>query len=218
MRILLLVLILCPGLALAGAWQRETGSGFASATVRLGWPQDVNTWQSYEPTSKYFTLYFEYAIAPKLMLGMDLGHAVSGRSKTVAFVQFPLLNRDTGPKIGGQLGFGKVAEEKVVRPAVMFGWGMPNGWLSIDAAVELGLDADITDWKVDMTWGRNLPKGRKLLVQLQTGETSLDPLFLRVAPSVVTPLNDHLKVESGVSFGLHGDTSMGVTFGLWSEF
>jgi len=218
MRLLVLLLLLLPGLATAGAWQRKTGTGFASATVRLGWPQDIDTWQSYAPVSQYFTLYFEYAVAPRLMLGLDLGHAVSGRSKSVAFVQVPLRDRDTGPKIGAQIGFGQVASNRVLRPGLMIGWGLPKGWLSIDSAMELGLDADITDWKVDMTWGRNLPKGRKLLIQLQTGETSLDPLFLRIAPSIVTPLRGNLLLESGVSFGLHGDSSMGLTTGIWTEF
>lgn len=217
-RVLLFCLICAPCLVQAGAWQRDTGSGFASATARLGWPQDIQSWESYAPTSQYFTLYFEYAVAPRLMLGADLGHAVSGRSKSVVFMQVPLLNRDTGPKIGAQLGFGLVAQEKVVRPGLMLGWGLPKGWLSIDSAVELGVETDITDWKVDMTWGRRLPKDRKLLIQLQTGETSLDPLFFRVAPSIVTPVSEQFKLETGVSIGLYGDTSMGIIMGVWSEF
>ena len=59
--------------AMAGAWQREPGHGFASTAVRLSWPQDVTHWTSRKPTQTYYTLYVEYGVTPRLTLGLDLG-------------------------------------------------------------------------------------------------------------------------------------------------
>lgn len=216
--LLCLVLICTAGALSAGAWQREPGSGFAAATVRLGWPQNLNHWTSYAPTSQYNTLYLEYGLTPRLTLGADLGHAVSGRSKSIVFLQFPLRTASHGPKIAAQLGVGVVAQERVIRPGLSMGWGRPNGWVSVDSAVEIGLESGSTDWKVDMTWGRNMARGHKIMLQVQTGETAIDPPFIRIAPAIVRPLGKRLKIETGAAIGLYGDTSMGLTMGLWADF
>jgi hypothetical protein len=209
---------LAAGQAPAGAWPREAGSLFATATMRLGWPQDITTWTSTEPAQVYRTIYLEYGLTDRVTLGLDLGRAVSGADKTIAFVQYPLRDRDTGAKVTAQLGFGTVAGAQVVRPGLSVGWGLPRGWLSFDAVAELARGRAAADYKLDATWGRNLPGERKLIVQLQTGDTATDPPFARLAPSIVTPLYTGVKLESGLSWGLSGDTSMGVTLGLWAEF
>lgn len=217
-RAVLFIVICAPSLGLAGAWQRAPGTGFAATSVRLTWPQNVAVWTGLAPTGRYNTLYIEYGLTPRLTLGLDVGRSVSGQSKTVAFLQMPIRNRDKGPKIAAQLGVGKVADQTVIRPGLSLGWGLDHGWLAIDSVTEFGLEQGNIDWKADVTWGRNLNKGRKLMVQIQTGETTIDPLFARIAPSLVTPLNDRLMLETGVSMGLVGDSSMGVTVGMWMEF
>lgn len=209
---------LSAGAAQAGAWPRDKGSLFATATIRLAWPQDIATWTSTNPTQVYRTIYLEYGLTRKVTLGLDLGRAVSGAGKTVAFVRYPLRDRDTGPAISGQMGIGRIAGAQVVRPGLSVGWGLPHGWLSLDGIAEVGLKDGTTDYKLDVTWGRNLPRDRKLIVQLQTGDTHADPPFARIAPSFVMPINRRVRMEGGVAWGLAGDTAMGVTFGLWSEF
>ncbi len=206
--------------AQAGAWPRQKGAGFASSAVRLSWPQDVSTWVSAEPTSNYYTTYLEYGLTDRLTIGFDLGHAVSGSGKKIAFFQLPLRNKDRGPVVSGQLGFGQISGDWVLRPGVSFGWGRPNGWVSIDSVAEIHLDRGTTDYKLDVTWGRNLPRDRKLIVQIQTGETALDPAFVRLAPSLVTPLGrrKRVKLETGATWGLTGDTSMGLKMGVWLDF
>ena len=93
----LLLCLMLPGSAVAGAWQRETGRVFVATTIRLGWPQDITTWTSMEPTSQYNTVYMEYGLSPRMTLGLDLGRAVSGASKAVGFVQIPLRQAERGP-------------------------------------------------------------------------------------------------------------------------
>ncbi|MGR3495583.1 hypothetical protein [Citreimonas sp.] len=209
---------LAAGAAQAGAWPREKGSLFATATVRLSWPQDIATWTSTEPTQVYRTIYVEYGMSEDLTLGMDLGRAVSGANKTILFAQYPLRRGGRGPAVSGQLGFGRIAGAQIVRPGLSVGWGLPRGWLSLDGVAEIGLRDGATDYKLDMTWGWNVYRDSKLIVQIQTGDTQADPPFTRLAPSIVVPINRRLQLESGVSWGLHGDTAMGVTLGLWSEF
>lgn len=206
------------GDAHAGAWPRAKGGTFASASVRLSWPQDVTTWTSTAPTDDYRTLYIEHGLTDRITLGLDFGHGVSGARKGVVFVQLPLRNRDNGPKVSAQLGLGRIRDETVLRPGLSVGWGLPNGWLSFDSVAEWHVDSQSSDVKLDATWGHNLPGGRKLILQVQTGQEEDDPYFIRLAPSLVTPLGKYLKLEGGGTWGLTGDMSMGVMFGLWAEF
>ncbi|CUH75370.1 hypothetical protein [Tropicibacter naphthalenivorans] len=204
--------------AQAGAWPRTKGTGFGSAAVRLSWPQNIQHWTSAMPTQQYYTLYLEYGLTDRVTLGLDLGRSVSGAAKTVAFVQMPIRNKDSGPKISGQLAFGRVAGDMVIRPGLSLGWGLQKGWFSVDSVAEIHLPDKKTDYKLDITWGRNLPRDRKLILQLQTGDTAEDPPFARFAPSYVRPLKGKYQLETGVTVGLIGDSSMGIKFGLWADF
>ena len=204
--------------ALAGAWPREQGSTFAAAGVSLRWPQDLSHWTSTAPTQEYRTLYLEYGLTDRVTLGLDLGRSVSGDDKSIAFVQFPLRASDRGPKIALQLGFGKIGDDPILRPGLSLGWGLAKGWMSAEAVAEVATSDGSTDVKLDMTWGRKLPGDRKLILQMQLGDPEDDPAFARFAPSLVIPLRSNLKTEIGATWGLAGDSSMGLRFGLWAEF
>jgi len=186
--------------------------------VRLGWPQDMSSWTSLDPTQDYSTLFFEYGLTDRLTLGFDIGHSVGGSGKSVLFLQWPLRQAETGAQVTAQFGLGTIAGQKVLRPGVSVGWGLKNGWLSIDSVAEAYVDSGRTDLKMDVTWGRNLPRDRKLILQIQTGQPDGYDPFARVAPSLVVPLRGPVKLETGVTWGLTGDTSMGLKMGLWTEF
>ncbi len=209
---------LCASFVQAGAWPREKGSSFFSMSVRLGWPQDVTHWISNDPTDQYRTAYFEYGLTDKVTLGFDLGNSVSGDGKAIGFVQFPLRNQDTGPKVALQFGLGQISGDRVVRPGLSIGWGLKKGWIGIESFMEMRADTGVSDYKVDFTWGRNLAKDRKLIMQLQTGIQHGDPAFARIAPSVVFPVHKRIKLETGATYGLTGDSSMGLKLGFWTEF
>lgn len=106
----------------------------------------------------------------------------------------------------------------VLRPGLSLGLGFRHGWLSADGLAEISLGSGETDYKLDLTWGLNLWEERKLIVQFQTGQQFGDPAFVRIEPTIVQPLTKRLKTQIGGSYGLLGDTSMGLTFGLWAEF
>src|SRR6056297_663813 len=128
--------------ACAGAWPRAQGDGFGSVSVRLGWPQDVETWSSLEPTQDYSTIYLEYGLTDKLTLGADIGHSVSGSGKTVLFLQWPLRQTDSGMQASAQLGVGLISGTRVVRPGLSVGWGLETGWISVDLVAETYLQSE----------------------------------------------------------------------------
>ena len=206
-----------PHALFAGAWPREVGTGFASAAMRLSWPQDL----SRRSPDDYATVYLEYGIRPRLTMGLDLGHSVSGQGKTVVFARTPLLTSDH-LVASVELGFGEINKTPVIRPGLSLGRGIENahgyGWLSLDARAEHAWQVQQTDWKLDLTFGTALPRNLTGILQIQTGLQAGDPFFARLAPSVVFSVTKATRIELGVTYGLVGDTSMGVMVGAWHSF
>lgn len=204
--------------AVAGPWPREDGAGFFSATARFVWPYDA---QGGAARNTYLTLYSEYGLTDRLTGGLDLGHSVSGDSKMIAFLRLPLPAPE-GWAMATELGFGSIAGETVFRPTLSVGRGLDGprgaGWISLEGTVEYGLGTGETDLKLDATWGQALPGDRVLIFQVQGGQPAGEPAFLRLAPSLVTPLRGGLRAEVGVTVGLAGNTGLGLLFGLWRDF
>ncbi|MCT4557820.1 MAG: hypothetical protein N4A61_07140 [Pelagimonas sp.] len=213
-----LLLLACASSVQAGAWPREQGTGFASAAVRPSWSRDASAINLRYPQGNYRTIYIEYGVTDRLMLGLDLGRSVSGGTKTVGFLQIPLKSGGPGPAMSLQLGFGEISDTLVARPGFAIGWGIDDGWVSLDGIVEYQIEARQADLKLDATYGRNLRNNRSLILQLQTGKQEGDPYFARFAPSLVSPVGKHVKIETGGAVGLTGDNSIGLKFGIWSEF
>lgn len=213
----ILSLLLCPPDAQAGPWPRREGSTFVSADVRLSWPKHLLAGLPGE-MMQYYTLYVEYGLTERLTLGLDLGRSVSGNGKTVVFLQYPLRSRDRGLQATAQLGFGRISGKAVVRPGLALGWGGKLGWTSAEAVAEIRPETGMTDLKLDLTLGVNLFEDSKWILQMQTGAPQEAPEFARIATSVILPLPHGLKAETGVTWGLEGDESFGVKFGLWKEF
>lgn len=215
---LLIILLLFASPVHSGAWPREQGTSFATGTVRLVWPRDLST---SKPQSTYVTLYYEYGLTDRLTLGLDLGHSVSGDGKTTGFLRVPLtVNSNWVAAV--ELGGGLINDRQVLRPSLSLGRGLSGrhgaGWLSVDSSLEIDLSDGATDMKVDMTYGTTLPKGRKLILQVQTGVEAGQNPFVRLAPSIVTPLRNGLQIEAGVTLGLTDNTGIGMMFGLWRDF
>ncbi|NDV48072.1 MULTISPECIES: hypothetical protein [unclassified Salipiger] len=222
MRHLLLHALICTLLGTAatplraGAWLQPPGRGFASTTTRLSWAQDqpVQNWPRAE--MRYDTFYLEYGASRRLTFGTDLGRAISGGGKAVAFVRFPLLG--TGPlRVAGELGLGQIEGVRALRPGLSVGFGLEQGWLNADLLAEIR-EAEGTDYKLDLTLGLRLPRKARLILQIQSGAQQGDEAFARLAPSLVLPLRRRLQIEIGANQGLTGDDSSGIFMGLWSEF
>ncbi|QFS81443.1 hypothetical protein FIU97_01170 [Roseivivax sp. THAF40] len=208
---------LLPASAIAGAWPREKGTGFVSTVTYLSWPQNYLLWESYAPETRYDTLYLEYGLTARWTVGLDLGRSVSGAEKVVAFARRPLARPDAWLQIAAEIGAGQIDGDTVLRPGLSLGYGWDGGWVNADLLAEHFSDRSETDVKLDLTYGRTLGR-HKLMMQVQAGKQAGDEAFVRLVPSIVTPIWRKVSLEIGATYGVTGDESMGLKLGIWTEF
>ena len=214
--------------ASSGAWPRDKGHGFVSGsalysisladverTLTLGDSRDISI-------NSYTALYMEYGLTDRLTVGLDLGHSVAGKVKSVGFVRWPLPELGNGHRIALEIGTGRIDGQNAIRPGISYGrgisWRQWSGWLAIDTLAEYRPKTASVDIKVDATFGLNMEKGRKAILQIQMGEQDGDPPFARLVGSVVTPVYKRTHLELGFLSGLSGDDQVGVKLGFWHEF
>ncbi|GGG71375.1 hypothetical protein GCM10011415_19020 [Salipiger pallidus] len=215
---LMAALTLSGGPAQAGAWMRETSSWFVSTTTRLVWPKDVPAAKARADGWTYHTIYAEYGVSERLTLGVDIGVPREGEPKVIVFMRKPIRQPDTGTQIAWDLGVGTIAGDTVIRPGLGIGRGLENGWLNADAMAEISVGEAGMAFKLDLTYGINLARDRKIVLQVQSSKTAEDPFSATFAPSVIFPLTDSLSAEVGGSYGFHEDETMGLLLGLWADF
>ncbi len=224
MRILAaLVLLLCltPGDAGAGPWPREMGTWFVSSDIRFAWSHDPALRDGWRPGSADYAVYAEYGLPRDLTLGLDLGHTGSVTARSILFLRIPLRDSDSGLKLSADIGLGKIDDRTVLRPGLSFGKGFEafgtSGWFTVDTQTELSPDVS-PDIKLDLSYGINLDGGTKLILQLQSGKPGDADSFARLAPSLVVPLGGNRHLDLGLLYGVTGDDSFGVKFGIWQTF
>ncbi|WP_137702965.1 hypothetical protein [Marimonas lutisalis] len=202
--------------AQAGAWPREKGKVFLSASTRVAGTSLAG------PYSIYSTTYLEYGLTDRLTVGLDVGHAISGQGKAVVFLRYPLALGKDPNRFAVELGLGTIAGEPAIRPGFSYGRGVSlgqsSGWFNVDTFAEYRGTNRRIDLKSDITFGLDPPGPLKALVQLQTGISQGDPSFARLAPSLLYEFGSRSHIELGLTAGLIGDTQMGVKLGFWREF
>lgn len=215
-----LILLLVTGLGIeplhAGAWPRGEGNHFFSSTLRVA-ASDPDG-----PFSTYTTFYYEYGLNDRITLGADIGRAVSGEIKAVAYARLPIFARSKRNKFALEFGIGSIAGAVVVRPGLSFGRGVStrwgHGWVAVESVAEIAVETAQVDLKADFTFGIDIRPKAKLILQLQTGAPHSDPYFARFAPSVVVRLAPKTLIEFGLTAGLVGDDQLGLKIGIWREF
>ncbi|WP_296765883.1 hypothetical protein [Sediminimonas sp.] len=212
--VLILLMLLWPAApARAGAWLRAPGEGLAVVSLYAGAPR----------ARPYAGVYAEFGMAPRLAAGVDLGRAVSGSTKAVAFLRRSLpVPWPHGMVAAAELGLGRIAGQAVLRPGLSLGNGLEgwlgDGWLAVDTVVEIGLERRTLDIKTDVTLGLRIRDGRKVMVQIQTGQSAGDPPFARLVPSLVMELRPGLRLELGLTQTLRGPSRTGAKIALWRAF
>ncbi|MCH2095155.1 MAG: hypothetical protein MK160_08575 [Rhodobacteraceae bacterium] len=216
---LFFILLLLGGQVSAGAWPRDKGTWFGSTAIRFAWPR--GQWPLEAP-AQYYTLYMEYGLTDQVTLGLDAGRSVSGAGKTILFARYPIRNRNTGLKVGAELGAGRIDGAFVIRPGLSLGYGFAakrgSGWISVDTVAEMTLETSNTDFKADITYGRSMPNGTKWILQLQSGKPANQDMFLRFAPSLVIDLKKGRMFEVGATIGAKNDSEIGLKIGMWHHF
>lgn len=212
----LLAAYLAASPALAGAWPRTKGEVFLAAATR------VVAARAEGPYSIYSNAYLEYGLGDRLTLGFDIGHGISGATKTIAFVQHPLPIRSDRHRFAAQIGVGQISGEVTLRPGFSYGFGFGHasgtGWFAIDSVAEIRLASGRTDYKSDITLGMSHGSRMKTILQVQTGLSHGDPSFIRLAPSLVIRTGARTHLELGMTRGLVGDHRTGLKLGFWRAF
>jgi hypothetical protein len=203
--------------ARAGAWPREKGTGFFTGSSRIAGPSLGG------PIAVYSASYLEYGLGRDLTLGLDLGHGVSGRSKAIMFLRYPIRMPGNGHHVAIELGVGTIAGEPALRPGLSYGRGFStrrggSGWMAADGFAEYTPRSGRVDLKADLTLGFNHGTRFKSIFQVQTGLSRGDPSFVRLAPSMVMRMGRNTHIELGVTAGLVGDRELGFKLGFWRDF
>ena len=199
----------------AGAWPREKGRGFLATATRAGFTDPAG------PYAIYSTGYLEYGLGRGYTIGLDIGHAISGRSKAVLFLRLPPFEPVPGHLLALEIGAGRIAGEQTLRPGLSYGHaihGRRPGWFSIEGVFEYRPASARRDFKADITLGINHGNRLKTILQVQTGVSTGDPSFIRLAPSVVYRVSAKSHIEIGATAGLRGDSEYGLKLGFWREF
>ncbi len=213
---LALLLLAFASVAHAGAWPRGKGNGFAMVSLQATAPSLSG------PVSYYTSSYVEFGLTDKLTLGSDVGHSVSGNSKALLFLSYPIATLGEKHHFAAEISFGRIAGDTVVRPGLNYGFGFENrigkGWFTLDSLFEHHIDRGHTDVKADITLGFNHERGFKSILQLQLGKQRGDNGFARLAPSFAMPMGRKMHFELGFSTELRGPKAYGIKAGLWRAF
>lgn len=210
--------------AQAGAWPREQGSVFVSASYRA--VADVAALGSLRALMQdgYNALYAEYGLTPRLTLGLDAGYAMDGRFSGVGFARWSLDNGSGRNRLALSLGAGLAGPpgETLVQlgahwgTSLSFGWS--DGWMGLDLTAIQRLETDGIAAKADFTFGLAPSDGWKAILQLQAGSYPGADAYLRLAPSIVRRTGAASHIEIGLEAELLGSGMVGAKIGSWIEF
>lgn len=213
---LLALLIILGAQAQAGAWPREKGKTFLSFSTQIEGPNEFGLYDTFA------TVYGEYGLTEKLTLGIDLGGSAVEMTKAIAFARLPIGHDTRETKLAIELGIGQVGGNTALRPGLSIGRGLTlgdrHGWATIDTRFVLFKGRSGHLLESDATLGLNATDKIKLIVQLQTGAPKGDPLYMRLAPSVVIEKKPGHHLEFGVTAGLLETSEMGIKIGSWRNF
>jgi hypothetical protein len=231
----LLILCLTAPSALAGPWPRGEGESFLSFALE------------YSDSRDYAGLYAEYGLTEKLTLGLDIGGTSSAAKKAIAFARWPVGNPQGRLRMAAQLGLGYGERWRTppftlvitgggplpplpgprpkMRPVLQTGFSLGrglklmghDGWITLDTRAEMD-DAFTSHYAADATIGLTVPKGHKLIVQVQTGATDTGNSWAKLAPAYVLKLSDRRHLEMGLVAGMAGDSDIAARLGLWQNF
>ena len=213
---LLVLLIVLAAQVHAGPWPREKGKAFLSFSSQVEGPNEFGLYDSFA------TLYAEYGLTDTLTLGIDLGGSATQMTKAVAFARLPIGRADNKTKLAIELGLGQVGGDNALRPGLSLGRGITvgerNGWATIDTRFVMFTDSSDYLLENDFTVGLNTTDKSKLIIQFQTGAPKGNPLYIRLASSVVIERKPSHHLELGVTAGLMQTSSYGFKIGTWRNF
>ncbi len=229
---LLLFMCLLTGHAMAGAWPREPKQIFLSTSVERD--TDGNA---------YASLYAEYGLADRRVLGVEIGHTDVGETNALIWLQRPLGTGEGPNQWSYALGGGAIERDGEFLPLgqATLSWGRGfqdfwnGGWLSADARIKVagrnnivrqqqGLSAaefsyltPETTAKLDLTAGFHASDSLMLISQFRFEWAQDSDFSAKFAGSVVRDLWGPAKIELGAVLPITGPGEKAVKIGLWFE-
>lgn len=210
---LLLLALVAPAMAQAGAWPRQKGEGFVAYTVET----DA---ESGDGTS--FSTYLEYGLTPGLTIGMDWMQNGSETYKALAFLRWHISNAQDGLKLGYSLGAGTVDGEETIRPGLSVGHGLDfgasTGWINLDTYALFNDAANSPLFEAELTFGWKPDENRKVILQVQAGAPDNGDIYAKFAPSLVFRRGPGRYVSVGAVAGFVEVDDFKLNLGLWQKF
>lgn len=208
--------------AFAGAWMRDTGAGFLS--------YDTTVRKSGGFLRPQYSLYGEFGISPYLTLGLDFnesqGSSGGQSGHALVFARFPVARSWQKTNVAVELGLGGNHYlgkwDGMIKSTLSVGrgfssrWG--NGWINVDAGLELRRPASRPAFKLDATIG--LSEGMRFRPMLQFESTFIagNPRTWSVIPSVLIDGQKEQTWVIGIERKTSGPSTLGIRFGLWRRF
>lgn len=204
--------------ALAGAWLREQGQGFAAFSVTAH--------KTDEGGLEYkSSLYAEWGLLDWMTVGLDANENQALHGHALLFARVPLADLDRAGRVSAELGVGvhhrQIDWRMMYKSTLSYGNSFPvrwgHAWMAIDAALEFRTGQDRLQ-KLDLTAGLSSARRFDPLLQIETSRVPGQPIHWTVTPSLMirSPGN-----RTTWLLGLHKRSrtrQLGLKLALWRDF
>ena len=203
----------------AGAWPRNEGEVFLSFGSNVALLGEAVRPVYYDPT-----LYLEYGLTGRVTIGVDGFTADRGDAGSLfAFARYAFDLPGSGDAWGVGFGVGTTivpdgSHDMTLRTTLHWGRGLETGWLAVDAEASFGLDRNLTQTKIDATWGYRFDDTWISATQFQVGTGLTGDTYVKVAPSIIWVARDNLQVRAGLVQALSGDYGTALSLQTWVTF
>lgn len=210
--------IICPALALAGAWMREDGTFFVSVETALRHSDSTLVNET--------EFYLDYGVTPFLSIGATAMQVAGQNGHATLFLRFPVRPGRMDAKMAVQFDLGAYFERlewsPMYKATLAYGRGFNlkrgHGWLNLEAAMERRTGLAHPFFKLDTTIGQS--SGRRFRPMAKLGLTRIDgqPLIWVVSGHVLVDGPKRTTWSLGIERKHAGQSSVALRIGLWNRF
>lgn len=215
---IVILLLLAPVSAIAGAWLRGEGETFAA----VGLDALFGTGQRQAARG-----YVEYGWHRHLTIGADLYTSTQSSSHGLFFLRTDMFRRQSrlALSLSGALGARATATGPVplyrlgVAAGLPFRKGPNAGWAGAELTLERQSGVSGLTRKIDATFGMTFSAQWQGLVDLGLTRDASGARYMEIAPRAAYRLDDHTRLVFGLKATRSGTSrSRGLTFDIWRDF
>lgn len=105
-------------------------------------------------------------------------------------------------------------DTSMIAPGMLDG----GGWMTLDGAAFLASDGTLSIWRSEATLGLHVTEDLRAILALKAEEWPGSTAALTLRPSIVLRVSDRISLQTGVTAGLRGSDTFGLSLSLWQEF